>query len=180
MMAAVIYFLFIMHTVSISCENIRVLSSEKQKTLPDKNGIAEVLNSSIYGIDEVTICARFKTYQFGIYLEYEFFPFQDILHYDNIGHLFSSFTFIPCEESKMHSGCSQNYKENYGPYWKHGSVVGLSRVNGEDATTQEILDGNVWSPGVWNRVCILASASKMQFQINFNGKLGPVRPSKAQ
>ena len=111
-----------MHTVSINCENIRVLSSEKQKTLPDKNGIAEVLNSSLYGIDEVTICARFKTYQFNIYLDYEFFPFQDILHYDNIGHLFSSFTFLPCEESKMHSGCSQNYKENYGPYWKHGSV----------------------------------------------------------
>ena len=170
-MAAVIYFLFIMHTVSISCENIRVLSSEKQKTLPDKNGIAEVLNSSIYGIDEVTICARFKTYQFGIYLEYEFFPFQDILHYDNIGHLFSSFTFIPCEESKMHSGCSQNYKENYGPYWKHGSVVGLSRVNGEDATTQEILDGNVWSPDIWNSVCILASALKMQLKINLNGKI---------
>ena len=80
----------------------------------------------------------------------------------------------------MQSGCSQNYKENCGPYSKHGSVVGLSRVNGEDATTQEILDGNVWSPGVWNRVCILASASKMQFQINFNGKLSPVRPSKAQ
>ena len=52
-----------MHSVSINCKNIRVLSSEKQKTLPDKNGIAEVLNSSLYGVDEVTICARFKTYR---------------------------------------------------------------------------------------------------------------------
>ena len=81
-MTAVIYiFIMYMHSVSINCKNIRVLSSEKQKTLPDKNGIAEVLNSSLYGVDEVTICARFKTFQFKIYLEYEFFPFQDILHF---------------------------------------------------------------------------------------------------
>ena len=66
-MTAVIYiFIMYMHSVSINCKNIRVLSSEKQKTLPDKNGIAEVLNSSLYGVDEVTICARFKTYQFKI------------------------------------------------------------------------------------------------------------------
>ena len=89
-----------MHSVSINCKNIRVLSSKKQKTLPDKNGIAEVLNSSLYGVDEVTICARFKTYQFKIYLEYEFFPFQDILHYDNIGHLYSSFRFYLVKNPK--------------------------------------------------------------------------------
>ena len=64
----------------------------------------------------------------------------------------------PCDQ--MFGGCTKSYKKIFGSAWKHGAVLGF--------TTQEFRVLPAWSPGLWNSVCVSASASLGLFSVNIN------------
>ena len=66
----------------------------------------------------------------------------------------------------MSQGCTEAYKEaltKHGQQWIRGKVLGLS------------FDGHFypqWLPGVWNSVCITATAeADTEDRININGQI---------
>ena len=66
----------------------------------------------------------------------------------------------PCEE--MFGGCTNSYKKRFGFAWKHGAALGLTFLPNEFYVFPS------WSPGVWNSVCVSASASLGLFSVNIN------------
>ena len=66
----------------------------------------------------------------------------------------------PCEE--MFEGCTNFYKKMFGFAWKRGAVLGITYLSGEFHVFPS------WSSGVWNSVCISASASLGLFSVNIN------------
>ena len=67
---------------------------------------------------------------------------------------------VPCEE--MFGGCTGWYKKRFGAAWKAGAALGYTYpIPGSSVLPS-------WSPGIWNSVCISASASLGQFSININ------------
>ena len=66
----------------------------------------------------------------------------------------------PCEE--MFDGCTRNYKKRFGFAWKRGAPLGLTFLPHEFHVLPS------WSPGLWNSVCVSASASLGLFSVNIN------------
>ena len=66
----------------------------------------------------------------------------------------------PCEES--YGGCTNFFKTRFGFAWKRGAPLGLAYL------PQEYVVFPSWSPGVWNSVCVSASASLGLFSVNIN------------
>ena len=62
----------------------------------------------------------------------------------------------------MYGGCTNFYKKRFGFAWKRGTVLGFTYL------LNEFRDFPSWSPGVWNSVCISASASLGLLSVNIN------------
>ena len=77
----------------LSSEAIKVISSKRQDYLPDKTGQVEIVNSSLFGLDDFTLCARFLTFQFISYSD----SYQALLHY-NGNWLLASYVSMPCDD----------------------------------------------------------------------------------
>ena len=151
-------FLYIISTVC-SSEGIKVLTTDQDQELPDRFGQAELVNSSLYGLAEISICVRFKTFQFSTYLA----PWysQSVLTYGDTAPLYS-YVATDCEEK--FPGCTLRYKK-WVENWAHGRPFGYfwenSKSNGYYPS---------WQPGIWNHACITAIDSSGYLDININGK----------
>ena len=66
----------------------------------------------------------------------------------------------PCDE--MFGGCTNFYKTRLGSAWKRGATLGLMYFSNDYRFLPS------WSPGLWNSVCISASASLGLFSLNIN------------
>ena len=64
----------------------------------------------------------------------------------------------PCDD--LYGGCTNTNKKRFGFAWKHGTVLGL--------TSKEFLVFPSWTQGVWNSVCVSASASLGLLSVNIN------------
>ena len=64
---------------------------------------------------------------------------------------------MPCDET--FDGCTNFYKKMFGFAWKRGAVLGFMYPF-------QVLPS--WSRGVWNSVCISASASLGLLSLNIN------------
>ena len=62
----------------------------------------------------------------------------------------------------MFGGCTNFYKTRLGFAWKNRAVLGFAYFS------QEFLVFSSWPLGIWNSVCISASASLGLFRVNIN------------
>ena len=108
----------VLWSLFISSQAIKVISSNSSAHLPTQWGQVEILNSSLYGLGEVTVCARFTTSKF---LTYSNLTYQILISYHR-SWLLASFVTLPCEERYI--GCTQYYKEKLGARWRHSEVLG--------------------------------------------------------
>ena len=116
---------------------------------------AEIRASSLYGLKDVTICARFNTFQFSV--RQKWLPFQIMFALGRDTLLGSA--------SLLHSP-SPILLEWFGSSWEPMGVVGYCFLN-EFANVFPI-----WKMGedVWNNVCIIISNTDKEFKIVLNRK----------
>ena len=131
---------------------LRVLTSGRElaEHKPDYSG-AELLHSSLAGQDTLTICARFKAFQF-TYQGSSDRPYQALL---TLGGE-SLFGSVSMTDEKPH------YKSKAGDLWRNGDVALY------EFGTLSTVD---WTPGVWNSACFGLSISRKLNQVWFNGKM---------
>ena len=58
---SVIFLLWLLGSPAFS---LRIIQTDSKDFLPDLSGQAQILDSGLAGYDEVTVCARFLTFQF--------------------------------------------------------------------------------------------------------------------
>ena len=141
--------------------SIKVISTDKEKTLPEKEGYAEILNSSLREHSCFSLCGRFLTHQFTTHPDIK--PYQVVV---SIGkhYLLSGYTALPCDH--IEPGCTRYNKDRARNAWKYKAVLGYSNHG----------DGNSftyfppWQPGQWNSVCVTANTSQGSFRIVINGE----------
>ena len=142
-----------------SSEGIKVLTTDQDQELPDRFGQAELVNSSLHGLPEISICVRFKTFQFSTYLS----PWysQSVLTYGDTTPLYS-YVATDCEEK--FPGCTLRYKK-WVKNWAHGRPFGYFWENSMSYGYYPS-----WQPAIWNHACITATDSSGYLDININGK----------
>ena len=90
----ILYILTLFPCLSTRALNLKVISTDAGASLPDKDGRAELLNSSLVKYSQVTLCARFLTYHFSTHSDSG--PEQILLSSgDDV--LLSSYITRPCE-----------------------------------------------------------------------------------
>ena len=87
----------------------------KARLLPDTGGYAELLDSSLVELDELTVCARFLTYQFVTHTDTSE-PFQSVLAIGKRSML-EGYTALPCDH--LWQGCTDYYKAGVGRPWEY-------------------------------------------------------------
>ena len=116
-----------------------------------------MLRSGLAEYEEVTVCARFLTYQFNSPSAAEY-SYQSVISLSDIW-LLGSYTALPCDEE--YGGCTE-YHKGIIKDWTQGSAFGY-------------FEGNnfyrAWEPGRWNTFCLTASSPLKQTRVFINGKL---------
>ena len=150
-------FFFILSTLEVS-EGIKVLTTDSNLVLPPRLGEAEIVNSSLYRKPEISICLRFKTFQYSNYGK----PWysQSVVTYGDTTTLYA-YIGTDCEEKFQ--GCTLRYK-TWVDNWAHGRPFGYFWEH-----SQSLGYYPSWRPGVWNHGCIIASDSGGYIEINING-----------
>ena len=74
-----------------------MISTDPRATLPPRTGQAEILNSSLNGVENFTICARFQSYKFNSY--------EDALTFNVLisltdHYILASYVALPCDDIK--------------------------------------------------------------------------------
>ena len=144
-----------MSPISVSCIffpfilSLRVLSTGLDVAKHKEGSGAELVLPSLADQDTVTICSRFKTYQF--------------THH---GYKIPSHVMLMLNEKPLLASAATTMKNPFNkPYagnnWRNGNVY-LWDFFG----TGRIVD---WRPDVWNDACITLSASRRFHEIKFNG-----------
>ena len=82
-----------------------------------------------------------------------------------------SYLTEPCDD--WYPDCTNGIKQLFGFAWKHGAALGYTEARG-----RPWFSFPSWSPGIWNSVCISASASLGLFSLNIND--GEIRFSSDQ
>ena len=80
-----------------STEGVRVVSTDPSRWYPHQNGSAEILNSSLAGHAELTLCARFLTFRYNLDHESLTYDYQTLITNRKYGWLLASYT------GKVHS-----------------------------------------------------------------------------
>ena len=139
---------------------LKVLTTDRSLVLPDRLGQAELLNSSLLGLTEVTLCLRFNTFRFSTYQR----PWysQSVLTYGDKSLLYA---YVASDCEAKFPGCTGRYKKWVGDSWAHGRAFGYFY---EEAKSEGFYPG--WQPGLWNHGCITASDSQGFVDININGE----------
>ena len=155
MMKRLILIISLLLLVSVVCCVKVILSGEK----PEKNGYFTFKNFSLHSHKEFTLCARFKSYKFGL-LDENYY--QNIIYQGNKS-LLGVVTNQYCDH--LAEGCSKNQKENNSnDSWEHGKSHGYHQYLGNWTYFE------IWKPTIWNMVCILASSPQRFYQIIINAE----------
>ena len=137
-------------------EIIRVLqtTNDLAKFLPISG--AELKNSSLFGLEQYTLCARFVTFRFTNHL-YDW-PRHVLLEIGGSKDLLSSFDMAPNQIM------DSSFIKNVGGKWKTGNVVGFT-----ESDKYRYFD--IWNIGQdeLNTVCIIASSRDMFYRTIVNG-----------
>lgn len=139
---------------------LKVVSTDQDQARPDIDGYVEIINSSLKGYDEFTLCGRFLVYYFPRIPGEE--EYQIIL---SVGKRFllSSYGASPCED--LYPGCTDYKKFRLGAAWRHKKVFGFSNFG--SASSFSYFPS--WQPGVWTSVCVTASKSQADLRVRING-----------
>ena len=153
-MKYVLVFLFLPHQ-SVT-EQIKVLKTPGDLSTFRPDTGAELGSSSLSGQEDVTICARFVTYQFTTHLYKS--PLQVVLQLGAVT-LLGSYTMLP-PPSHWHGF----FRESIVDQWQNGNVVAFSDTDGFRFFPS-------WHPGEenWNHACIIASSERRKYKIVVNG-----------
>ena len=151
--------LFVIILLTNLAHCLKVLRTDESLVLPDRLGQVELLNSSLVGRAEVTICLRFNTFRFSTYGR----PWysQSVLSYGDKTLLYA-YVAEDCEAK--FPGCTERYKK-WVDNWAHGRPFGYFYENGKSTGYYP-----AWQPGIWNQACITASDSQGYLEININGE----------
>ena len=138
---------------------LKVLRTDGSLVLPDRLGQAELLNSSLVGQAEVTLCLRFNTFRFSTYGR----PWyaQSVLSYGDKTILYA-YVAEDCEAK--FPGCTERYKK-WVDNWAHDRPFGYFY---EDSKSNGYYPA--WQPGIWNQACITVSDLQGSLEININGE----------
>ena len=140
----------------VSCVRcIKVLESSR---IPSKDGYFVFKNLSIHLFEEFTLCAKFKSYKFGLTQENSI---QNIIYHGDRSML-GVVTNQHCDH--LAEGCTNNNRQDHLGTWEHGRSYGYHQYLGD----WEVF--KIWRPTVWNTVCILASATQRLYKIFMNGE----------
>ena len=135
---------------------VKVISSAER---PEKNGYFTFKNFSLRSLKEFTLCAKLKSYKFGLMDE----TYHQNIIYQGDKSLLGVVTNQYCDH--LEEGCTKNQKEDHSNhYWEHGKSYGYHQYLGD----WEYF--NIWKPTIWNMVCILASSTQRFYQIIINGE----------
>ena len=123
---------------------------------------AEILSSSIHGLNQVTICVRFVTYQFTNYKqrnERAVNPLQ-LLIWSKDAILLGSYTMDDAPSTLL-----DYMKDLIGNKWQKGNAVGYQNINNIDVFP-------IWKIGKdsWNHACIIMNIKENYFATHMNGK----------
>ena len=134
--------------------SLRVLRTDPTKFLPDLDGQAEVLNSELAEQDEVTVCARFITFQFNC--PQDAYDYQGMITLEKFW-LLGTYMALPCDWS--YEGCTV-YKKSYIKDWRHGTAFGYYEESNFYPS---------WEPGRWNSFCFTGSSLLSEANVFING-----------
>ena len=135
---------------------MKVISTDPGASLPAKDGRAELMNTSLVNISELTVCARFLTHHFST--PPDNYPFQTIISYGQ-DSLLCSYVGKSCDF--FYQGCTENYIEKFeGQQWIRGKVFGNFYISGYNYFYP------VWLPAVWNTFCITIRATHQYYRVN--------------
>ena len=140
---------------------IKMITTDRDKLLPEKQGYIEVLNSSLKALDSFTMCGRFMTWQFTVHPD---LLTNQVLVSVNKHYLLSGYIALPC--GHVEPGCTRYNKDRVGTDWKYKKVLGYSNM-GESNSFSYF---PVWQPGQWNSFCVTASISESFLRIKLNGE----------
>ena len=144
------------------CRTMRLISTDPRLMLPPKDGKVEILRSSLLNLEEMTLCARIKTHNFNT--QPDSAQTTQILVYLEDTWLLATLAAMPCEQAW--AGCTQSIQGMLGHHWRQGRVLGYFREPQGDNNTPLREYYPVWPPARWNTVCITASTTRLQININ--------------
>ena len=84
------------------CSSLKVISTERKATLPAKTGQVEILNSSLDGVENFTICARFQSYQLISHHDAE--PYHGLISLAE-SYILASYVALPCDHKEWLQLC---------------------------------------------------------------------------
>ena len=126
-------------------------------------------NSALSHLEDVTICARFNTYQFSMTNTEDLY--QQIMSNnknDSYFQILGSFSAFNCNKNpKFGSECTTYYKGELGEMWRYGATYGNIYLG---SGVQEVYFPS-WKPKIWKSFCAVLSLSSKLFSLYIDNKL---------
>ena len=114
-----------------------------------ETAFAEIVNSSLDGLDEFTICARFFPYQFQDIFNIR----QGIITTDENTVLLGSITTGKCN----FKGCKEYYKNAIGEKWKYGKAYSVTSGSNSRSSFDRFM--SLLKPQQWYGICIVIDSN---------------------
>ena len=114
-----------------------------------ETAFAEIVNSSLDGLDEFTICARFFPYQF----QDRFNIRQGIITTDENTVLLGSITTGKCN----FKGCKEYYKNAIHEKWKYGKAYSMTSGSNSRSSFDRFM--SLLKPQQWYGICIVIDSN---------------------
>ena len=126
-------------------------------------------NSALSDLEDVTICARFNTYQFSMSDTEDLY--QQIIansKNDSYFQILGSFSAFNCEKNpKLGSEGTTYYKGELGEMWRYGATYGNIYLG---SGVQEVYFP-AWKPQIWKSFCAVASLRHKLFSLYIDNDL---------
>ena len=126
-------------------------------------------NSALSHFEDVTICARFNTYQFSMTDTDDLY--QQIISNgknDSYFQILGSFSAFNCDKNpKLGSECTKYFKGELGEIWRYGATYGNIYLG---SGVQEVYFPS-WKPKIWKSFCAIASLRTKIFSLYIDNKL---------
>ena len=150
--------LFLAVLSSLGAESLRVISTDPSVSLARDEGVAVVLHSSLQHLEELTVCFRFKTFNYDVSKRSGNRGVQSLISINDFS-LLNSFVGVQCGEWE---GCEEFYK-SFIPNWKRGKAYGRTTNN-----MKNMFPG--WLPLQWRSVCMSGSSLTSSWNITLDGR----------
>ena len=148
-----------------SIDAIKVIESLKST----KENQAILKKSALSHFEDVTICARFNTYQFSMTVTDDLYQFL-ISNSKNDSYfvVLGSFSAFNCNKNaKLGSECTTYFKGELGERWRYGATYGNIYLG---PSVQEIYFPS-WKPKIWKSFCALVSLQQEFFSLYIDSEL---------